>query len=302
MLVPLSLLERAMVPLNRALARKRVTVSCIERVVGQRPALVFSGPGYSDRHAVLYFHGGAFLSGNPQVFSKLTRWIADRLRMPVYSVDYRKLESGGVGSAVHDAVEAYRDLLRLGYTSIVVMGDSAGGFLAGKVVEASAQAQLPRPAAFVGLSPAVDLFVGRNPSRSGWRDAVLSKLKVAQLSRKVFQGPVGFVGETSLVDVPAESFPPSMFITARGELFEADIFELTARISRSGGSAVTHSFADQVHDFVFGVGFSSKAGSLPDNARYALSLVTGFVLEVAGSETGRIVASSETGGIHGRQS
>ncbi|MBR7539478.1 alpha/beta hydrolase fold domain-containing protein, partial [Mycobacterium tuberculosis] len=83
---------------------------------------------------------------------------------------------------VDDALSAYRELLtERGYRRLVVAGDSAGGFLAVKVVELAAAAGLPTPAALIGFSPLLDLDLGTNPDRSSRSDAYLPMSKLARL-------------------------------------------------------------------------------------------------------------------------
>lgn len=261
------------------LTRATVRPDAVQMTLGTRRALLFTRPGFSRQRAVLYFHGGGFLMGNPEMHSPLTRQVADRLHMPVYSLDYRKLRHGGVAPAVADAVTAYQDLVDSGYTQIVVVGDSAGGFLAGKVVEASLDGRFRRPVAFVGLSPWLDLWVGRNPQRSGWRDPLLSKWAFGRFARRLSCDAVTFTGRTSITRLPGAGFPPTIFITARDELFEPDTFELAAKIRESNGSAAAHSFSDQIHDFASGLGLPAKLGANADNA---MALVFDF-LQAAGA-------------------
>lgn len=259
-------LAAAVDALTDYLTRAAVRPDAVQLTLGTRRVLMFTRPGFSRLRAVLYFHGGGFLMGNPEMHSPMTRQIADRLCMPVYSLDYRKLRHGGVAPAVADAVAAYRDLIDRGYRQVVVMGDSAGGFLAGKVVEASLDGTCPLPAAFVGLSPWLDLWVGRNPQRSGWRDPLLSKRAFGRFARRLACDAVTFTGRTSITQLPGTGFPPTIFITARDELFEPDAFDLAATIRASGGVAAAHSFSNQIHDFASGLGLPAKLGANADNA------------------------------------
>ncbi|MFW0786618.1 alpha/beta hydrolase [Gordonia sp. CPCC 206044] len=210
-----------------------------------------SGPSRRDPEtAILYLHGGAFvvcgLGSHRSIASRLAR----SCELPVFSLEYRQLPSAGVGTSVADAVAAYRELLtERGYRRVVVAGDSAGGFLAGKVIEAAALAGLPRPTAFVGISPLLDLDVGLNPDRSSRSDAYIPQKKMAELETKFDRGPVPFTGVRRIVEVADEDFPPTVIVTAEGEMLEADAIELVEILDGFEVNAAVHSYAWQVHAF-----------------------------------------------------
>ncbi|MDL9946259.1 alpha/beta hydrolase [Gordonia sp. ABSL11-1] len=210
-----------------------------------------SGPSRRDSEAaILYLHGGAFvvcgLGSHRSIASRLSK----ACELPVFSVEYRQLPAFGVGTSVADAVGAYRELVgERGYRRVIVAGDSAGGFLAGKVIEAAAQEGLPRPTAFIGISPLLDLEVGTNPDRSSRSDAYIPQSKMRQLAALFGRGPVAFQGTRRVPDVADEDFPPTVIITAEGEMLEPDAIGLVESLDEVGVDAVAHSYSWQVHAF-----------------------------------------------------
>lgn len=90
------------------------------------------------RPAILLVHGGAWKAGDASVFLPHARYFAAR-GMVAFSVDYRLLTPDGVGMDIclADCISALRHIrvhaaaLGVDGNRIAVMGDSAGGHLAG---------------------------------------------------------------------------------------------------------------------------------------------------------------------------
>lgn len=224
---------------------KRITL-------GGRPTeLVTAADGAADGDtAVLYLHGGGFIACGPNTHRQGTGPLARALRLPTYVVDYRQLPEGGVGTSVEDAVNAYRELLsEHGYRRIIVAGDSAGGYLCGKVIEQTHARRLPKPVAYIGFSPLLDLDLGARTDRTSRHDAYIPKRKLVQLGPKFYRGPVAFPGASSIIDVSAEAFPPTILLTAQDELLEPDAIDLTEKLSAAGISVQLHSFPWALHAF-----------------------------------------------------
>ncbi|UAK36607.1 alpha/beta hydrolase [Gordonia bronchialis] len=224
-----------------------------DMVLAGRPVelIVPSGPSRRDGDtAMLYLHGGAFVVCGLGTHRSIAARLARACEVPVFALEYRQLPKAGVGTSVADAVDAYTELIReRGYRRVIVAGDSAGGFLAAKVVEAAAQRDLPAPAALIGFSPLLDLDLGDNPDRSSRSDAYLPKSKMARLATLFDRGPIPLTGARRIRDVDATIFPPTAFITAEGEMLEPDVVELVETLDAAGVDAVAHSYAWQVHAF-----------------------------------------------------
>ena len=133
----------------------------------QRRRLQLGGvPCESTRHrsgsadlAVLYLHGGAFISGSPATHRAITGHLARALGGEVYAIDYRLAPEAGAPAALDDALTAWRALLTQDWPAenVAVAGDSAGGNLALQLALHAAASGLPRPAAVLAFSPWADL-------------------------------------------------------------------------------------------------------------------------------------------------
>ncbi|MGV9825977.1 MULTISPECIES: alpha/beta hydrolase [unclassified Gordonia (in: high G+C Gram-positive bacteria)] len=222
-------------------------------VLGDRPVelIMPTGPSRRDSEtAILYLHGGAFVVGGLGTHRSIASRLARACEIPVFSLEYRQLPKAGVGTSVVDCMAAYRELLtERGYRRVVVAGDSAGGFLAVKVVEAAAVEGLPQPVALVGFSPLLDLDLGVHPDRSSRSDAYLPKRKMAKLAPQFLKGPVPLVGARRARDIDPATFPPTIMITAENEMLEPDVIDLIENLDEAGVEALAHSFAWQVHAF-----------------------------------------------------
>lgn len=79
--------------------------------------------------AVVYFHGGGWVTGDLEYADATCRLIAEASAMPVLSVDYRLAPEHRYPAALDDALEAV-DWAGRRWDRLVLMGDSAGGNLA----------------------------------------------------------------------------------------------------------------------------------------------------------------------------
>lgn len=78
--------------------------------------------------AVLYIHGGGFVSGDFAGFKAFIAEIAVRLSCPVFFPQYRLAPEHSAMDLIADVIEAY-NFITTSYTEIVLMGDSAGACL-----------------------------------------------------------------------------------------------------------------------------------------------------------------------------
>lgn len=126
--------------------------------------------------AVVYFHGGGWVTLSVESHDAFCRRLALGARCRVVSIDYRLAPETRFPGAVHDAIAGTRWVLReaesLGIdpTRVAVMGDSAGGNLAA-VVSRHLREDARRPALQVLIYPATDATFSSDSHRalaSGW--------------------------------------------------------------------------------------------------------------------------------------
>ena len=201
------------------------------------------------RVAVLYMHGGAFIACGLGTHRQIASAVARELGAPLVNIDYRQSPQVGVGTAVHDAYAVYRELRRSGdYDAIVVAGDSAGGYLAAKVIEYAARDGVAGPDAYIGFSPLLNL--SPDAQRSSRHDALLPVTRLEELRPYYERGPESLDGnrDTTGTDV-AVAFPPTVVIVAEGEALQKDALDLQASLNRVGVDNELHIYAGQIHAF-----------------------------------------------------
>ncbi|XP_071950307.1 neutral cholesterol ester hydrolase 1-like [Antedon mediterranea] len=89
--------------------------------------------------AIVYFHGGGFVSGNPEIMFGVTRRMCVELQAVVASVDYRLAPKYKFPTAFEDSLKATKWFLnnakkyRVDARKVAIAGDSAGGLLSAAV-------------------------------------------------------------------------------------------------------------------------------------------------------------------------
>ena len=117
----------------------------------------------SPSRLILYFHGGGFIAGSPEMHRPLVARLCQNAHASAFSLAYRLAPEFAFPAGLSDAIDAYRHLVqRISPSSIVLAGDGAGGGLAFACALAIRNAGLSMPAGIVAMSPWADL------SLSGW--------------------------------------------------------------------------------------------------------------------------------------
>jgi acetyl esterase/lipase len=123
------------------------------------PALWVTAADAAEDAAILYLHGGAYVSGSPTTHRELAARISLAARCKVLVIDYRLAPESPFPTAVEDAASAYRWLVDQGFdpSRLAIAGDSAGGGLAVATLVSLRDSGAPLPACAVCISPWVDL-------------------------------------------------------------------------------------------------------------------------------------------------
>ena len=118
-----------------------------------------------EKPVILYFHGGAYVTGTLHSGRVLASALAFETRLRTLAFEYRLAPEYPFPAALSDALGVYAHLLQAGYApqDIVFAGESAGGGLLLCTALALKDMGQPLPAALVCLSPWTDLSCS-NPS------------------------------------------------------------------------------------------------------------------------------------------
>ncbi|MGU3437696.1 alpha/beta hydrolase [Actinomycetes bacterium M1A6_2h] len=247
---------------DRVPAPKRVSIDSVDLggVPCERTTHRRTATGSLAGATVLYFHGGGFVFCGLATHRTACAMISARAGVPVYSVEYRQIPHGGIGTSIFDAMTAYRAALQSvpDPSKIIVAGDSAGGYLAMKVAELAVAEGITPPAAVLGFSPLLNLDLRSHPRGFMRKDAYLPMKQVLALEDRWLGGPDAIPGSPSPIDADLSVFPPVFLSTAEYELMRLDVEEMTRRLGDAGKTVETHIWRGQVH------AFPVLAGALPE--------------------------------------
>lgn len=115
--------------------------------------------------ALVYFHGGGFVSGDLETHDRPLRAIANRSAFTVIAIEYRLAPESPYPTAPEDCYTALQwvreqaEQLQIDAAQVAVGGDSAGGLLAAVVCLMCRDRNQPQPMAQILIYPNTDLNV-----------------------------------------------------------------------------------------------------------------------------------------------
>jgi epsilon-lactone hydrolase len=245
------------------------------------PVLDITIEGIEPRGTLLWFHGGGFIAGTPEVTIGKAAATARAAGVRVRSVDYRLAPEHPFPAAPDDALAAYRAVLEeVSADRLIIGGESAGAALALGLAITARDAGLPLPRGVLLYSPPTDLAM-TGPSHHTKAD-VDDALTPALLA-EVFEAYAGDVPleDPRLSPLHAElrGLPPLLVVVGTHELLLDDALALVTRAAA----------ADVDVDLVVGAGmphvFPGRGAELP-RASEALDAVGAFVRRRFGIPSG----------------
>ncbi len=230
--------------------------------------------------AILYFHGGAFLTCGLNTHRRLVSRISYAAGQPVLNVGYRQMPAEPITESVADGVVAFRWLLDQGYRAddITIAGDSAGGYLAFSVARAVLDAGWGRPAGVVAISPLLDVDSTRKRNHPNADRCELFPLNALERFTEMTlraDDRRGISGERVCpVDMPVADMPPSVIQIGSREILMPDAELMANRLVAAGVPCDLQIWENQVHVF------QAAAGWVPE-ARQAIDEIALFVQSLA---------------------
>ncbi|GAA6622684.1 alpha/beta hydrolase [Scytonema sp. NUACC26] len=220
--------------------------------------------------ALVYFHGGGFISGGFDTHDRPLRALANTSGCAIAAIDYRLAPESTFPAAPEDCFAALQwviqnaEELRIDASKVTVGGDSAGGLLAAVICLMCRDRNASRPLAQVLIYPNTDLAID-TPSwyeldflhPAGSRENFLSQLAMYVPDTNEREQP--YVSPLRAPDV--SGLPPALIITAELDP-QRDEGEAYAQRLRDASCLVTHTrYPGVLHGFfqLGGVIASGKA-------------------------------------------
>ena len=189
---------------------------------------------------ILYFHGGAYVMGNPRTHLAPLSRLAKLTGMQIVVPEYRLAPGHPAPAAFEDAVSAHQTLLKKGHApgNIILGGDSAGGGLALALL-ADLCARDLRPAGLFAWSPWTDFaMTGDSLQRNASIDPALPIGRMVETVDLVLSG---FPANDPRISPLYAHFiaPPPVFLQVGGEEILQDDSLRMAEVLRAAGGCVT---------------------------------------------------------------
>ncbi|MEM7114329.1 MAG: alpha/beta hydrolase [Chloroflexota bacterium] len=208
--------------------------------LGGVPVLLVTPKNYdtaNEAYRLLYFFGGAFVVGSPDVDLPIIARLAARLGVKIVAPCYRRAPEHPYPAAVDDGLAVYQALLKTTNPhQLSIVGESAGGNLALAVALRAAANSLPLPASLALLSPWCDLTPTGESQQIADFDPTLNYEQHLKWATAVY-APHKDPRISPLYAAYPPTFPPTLITTGTRDLFLSDCKRLVAKLQQEGISA-----------------------------------------------------------------
>lgn len=231
-------------------------------------------PPHARPGAVLYVHGGGYVSCSISTHRPIAAGLARRCNTAVFSLEYRRAPEHRFPAALDDVERAYRWLFgRRDGAPIAIAGDSAGGGLALALAMRARDLGWPAPSCVVCFSPWMDLAgTSATMATNDGRCAMFRPENIDAFARI-------YLGDASPRDPRASpvygdlaALPPILLQVGSTELLLGDARGVHSRVTAAGGRSRLSVYDDVLHCW------HMLDGLVPESA-VALDEAAAFILE-----------------------
>lgn len=184
---------------------------------------------------IFYLHGGGYTCGGLEYALGFGSTLADECGAKVFCAAYRLAPEDPFPAAVEDGAEAYRYLLKKGYSpkKICLCGESAGGGLCYALCLYLRQQGLPLPGSIVAISPWTDLTLSGESYETNLEcDVSLSREQLGFYAKCYSADPEDPLVSPLLGDL--KKFPPSLIFVGGDEILRSDSENLHRKLREQG--------------------------------------------------------------------
>lgn len=253
-----------------------------EVAIGKATALWVDAEEANKQRVVLHLHGGGFAFGSAKCSVEYCERLSKAIDGRCLALEYRLAPENPFPAALDDAVEAYRWLLARGYAAdrVFLSGESAGGGLAVSTAVAIRDAELPRPAGVLVLSPLVDCAL-TSPSIDfcEGKDPIIDRDILTYMATGYFQSCSANDPRISPVYADLTGLSPILIQASRKEVLVDDALRLAKRAREAGVSVQLSIYDERLHIFSLYPFLPNAEQALKEIRNFANSNVNGDVRE-----------------------
>jgi acetyl esterase/lipase len=218
--------------------------------------------------AVLYLHGGGFVLGSPRSHRPVAAHLAAACGLPVLLLDYPLAPEHPFPAAPEAVLRAWEELTAGGARPLALAADSAGAWLALRLVQQAAAMGLPRPTALALFSPLLDLA---RAAASTADDVMLPPGFVAEGVRAFGGGMPPADARLDLLGQPPDGLPPLFLSYDVDEMLAADSRRLAATAAAAGVPLRVEAARGLWHAWPLLAGWLPEAGATLQEAAAVLA-------------------------------
>ena len=233
-------LRRWVVRLDDFITRKHSSPVPVELIDGQDSYLwINNSPGVT--RTILYLHGGGMVIHVPGMYKKWAQRFGPAVNARVLLVDYRLAPEFPYPASNDDCFAAYEWLVKeqgVNPDSIIVAGDSAGGYLTLATLLRIGQSELANPACAIALSPLSDFSFG-SPSMftNEGTDPLLSNQLIPLVRDMVLGDNLCTDPMVSPVYADLGGYPPLQVHVSSNEILRDDGVRIVDRARQQGATS-----------------------------------------------------------------
>lgn len=226
------------------------TVTTDDRAV---PLRVYVPHGDRKKAAILYFHGGGWVTGTLDLYDAQLRLLAEACDAVVIGVGYRPAPEQRHPAADLDADAAFEwACAEYGAgRAIVVAGDSSGGHIAAGLTQRAVRGGRA-PALQVLVYPILDREMGSWSFGRFGQGGILGT-ELMQWYWQQYLGPDARPDDDALSPLRAADFagqPPTLLIAAGHDVLLAQIRAFAARLALAGTALTYVEYPDMIHGYL----------------------------------------------------
>ncbi|GAA1718302.1 alpha/beta hydrolase [Fodinicola feengrottensis] len=200
--------------------------------------------------AIVYLHGGGYVTGSSFNLRTLAAGIAAAAGAVAFIPDYRLAPEHPYPAALLDTMAVIRAVRRRGYSRLALVGDSAGGGLAIAAAIRLRDAGEPLPTGLAVISPWVDLtLTGESYLTKAEADPLLTEewLRFCALAYAESADPAN--PELSPLYADLSGLPPLLIQAGTEDVLISDADRLADAAKAAGVSTEYRRFPGLWHDF-----------------------------------------------------